>query len=188
LGITSPGPRDGKTLTSINLAVSLARDGNYKVVLVDADLRKPAVAEVLGIAATKGLVDCLASDAKLDDVLLGTNIENLLIVPGRIPDSPIEVPDLLSSEKLRQLIESFQAHERHLFVFDLPPARLGDDVVAIAPYIGGVVVVVREGSTSIDDLRETAELLKDFRVLGSVLNDSADRKLKFEGYYYHGGP
>ncbi len=188
LGITSPGPKDGKTLTSINLAISIAREGSYKVVLIDADLRKPSVGDDLGIRAEAGLIDHLSSDVAFDDIVLRTDVENLFVVPGRHEESTIAVPELLSSDKMRKLIEHLRRRERCIVVVDLPPVRLGDDVVALAPYLDGIVLVVREGETTIDALQDSAELLKDFLILGTVLNQSSDKKLKFEGYYYHGAP
>lgn len=187
-GVTSPGPRDGKTLTSINLAISLAREGGFKVVLVDADLRKPSVADDLGIAAEKGLIDYLSSPLELADVMIATDIENLFIVPGRRAEAAVAVPELLSSDKMRQLIDQLRGRDRYIIVVDLPPVRLGDDVVALAPYLDGILMVVREGVTAINELKDSAELLKDFTILGTVLNQSSDRKLHFEGYYYQGAP
>ncbi len=188
VGITSPGPKDGKTLTSINLAISIAREGSYKVVLIDADLRKPSVADDLGIRAAAGLIDHLSSDVEFEDVILRTNVENLFVVPGRHEESHVAVPELLSSDKMRQLIEQLRRREKCIVVVDLPPVRLGDDVVALAPYLDGILLIVREGETTVDALRDSAELLKDFTILGTVLNQSSDKKLKFEGYYYHGTP
>ncbi len=188
IGVTSPGPKDGKTLTSINLAISIAREGGYKVVLIDGDLRKPSLADDLGIPVTKGLVDHLSSDVEFSEITVATNVTNLVVVPGRREEATLAVPELLSSEKMRQLIEQLHGRDRCIVVVDLPPVRLGDDVVALAPYLDGLFVVVREGVTSIDELKESIELLKDFPILGTVLNQSTSRKLQFEGYYYHGAP
>jgi protein-tyrosine kinase len=186
LGVTSAGPKDGKTLTSINLAISIAREGSFKVVLIDADLRKPSVADDLGITVSKGLIDYLSSDVDFDDVMIGTDIPNLYVVPGRRETETFAVPELLSSEKMRQVIDQLHGRDRCIVVVDLPPVRLGDDVVALAPYLDGLLFVVREGVTATDDLKESVELLKNFRILGSVLNQSLSRKHNFEGYYYHG--
>lgn len=186
LGVTSPGPKDGKSLTSINLAISIAREGGYTVVLVDADLRKPSLADDLGITVEKGLIDYLCSPLEFEDVLLGTDIGQLFILPGRRDEAPSAVPELLSSDKMRRLIESLRGRERCILVVDLPPVRLGDDVVALAPYLDTLLLVVREGGTSIDELKESAELLKDVTLLGTVLNQSSERKHHFEGYYHHG--
>ncbi len=185
IGVTSPGPQDGKSLTSINLAISIAREGGYKVILIDADLRKPSVADDLGIPVLKGLIDHLSSDIDLSEILVATDIANLLVVPGRHADTALAVPELLSSEKMRQLIDQLHGRDRWIVVVDLPPVRLGDDVVALAPYLDGLLVVVREGKTGIDELKESVELLRNFPILGTVLNHSTARKLRFEGYYYH---
>ena len=188
IGVTSPGQKEGKTLTSINLAISIAREGSYKVVLIDADIRKPSVADDLGIAVDKGLIDYLASTSEFADVLLGTSIDNLYVVPGRRAESTVAVPELLSSERMRRLVDQLHGREGCIVVVDLPPVRLGDDVVALAPYLDGVLLVIREGTTAIAELKESVELLKEFTILGTVLNQSLDQKLKFEGYYYHGAP
>jgi protein-tyrosine kinase len=188
LGVTSPGPKDGKTLTSINLAISIAREGSHKVVLVDADLRKPSVANDLGIDVERGLIDYLSSGLDFADVVFGTSTPNLFIVPGRHEESGVAVPELLSSDKMRRLVEQLRLRDQCIVIVDLPPVRLGDDVVALAPYLDGIVLVVREGATTIDALKDSVELLKDFTILGTVLNHSSDKKLKFEGYYYHGAP
>ena len=187
-GVTSPGPKEGKTLTSINLAISIAREGSYKVVLIDADLRKPSVADDLGITVDKGLIDYLSSNLEFADILLGTDVDNLYVVPGRREGSNVAVPELLSSDKMRKLIEQLHGRDGCIVIVDLPPARLGDDVVALAPYLDSILLVVREGATAITELKESAELLRDFTILGTVLNQSSDRKLHFEGYYYHAAP
>jgi len=184
LGITSPGPKDGKSLTSINLSISIAREGSHKVVLVDADLRKPSVADDLGIRVNKGLIDLLSGDVEFAQVLLETNIENLFVVPGRREESDIAVPELLSSDRMRELVTQYRGQERCVVIVDLPPVHLGDDVVALAPYLDGILLVVREGGTTINALKESVELLKDYTILGTVLNQSSERRPTFDGYYY----
>jgi Mrp family chromosome partitioning ATPase len=89
---------------------------------------------------------------------------------------------------MRRLIDQLHGRDRCIVVVDLPPVRLGDDVVALAPYLDGLLVVVREGVTAVNELKESVELLKDFPILGTVLNQSSARKLRFEGYYYNGSP
>ena len=187
VGITSPGPKDGKTLTSINLSISIAREGSYKVVLVDADLRKPSVADDLGIQAEKGLIDYLSSpDVEFADILMQTSIDNLFVVPGRHEHFTRAVPELLSSDRMRDLVTQYRGQEHCIVIIDLPPVHLGDDVVALAPYLDGILMVVREGGTPINALKESVDLLKDYAILGTVLNDSSERKQNFDGYYYGG--
>ena len=143
---------------------------------------------ILGISVTKGLIDHLSSDVEFSEILVATDIPNLAIVPGRREEATRAVPELLSSEKMRHLIDQLHGRDRCIVVVDLPPVRLGDDVVALAPYLDGLLLVVREGVTAINELKESVELLKDFPILGTVLNQSSARKLRFEGYYYHGSP
>jgi capsular exopolysaccharide synthesis family protein len=187
VGVTSPGPRAGKSLTAINLAISMARDGAYGVVLVDADLRRPSTAELLGVAQPVGLIDYLTSDLSLDEVLLRPDVDNLTILPGRSDDSGTAVPELLTSNKMSALIDDLQRGSRpSVIVVDLPPILVGDDVVAVAPLLDCMLIVIEEGKTEIEDLRRAAELIKDFNILGTVLNKSAERPAQNDGYYYHG--
>ena len=187
VGVTSAGARVGKSLTAINLAISMARDGAYHVVLVDADLRRPSTAKMLGIDEGVGLIDYLATDVGLDDVLLRPDVENLTILPGRGDSSGIAVPELLTSKKMKSLMATL--HERSkssLIVVDLPPILVGDDVVAVAPLFDCLLLVVAEGKTELDDLRKAAELVKNFNILGTVLNKSAEKTKHNAGYYYYG--
>jgi protein-tyrosine kinase len=187
VGITSPGPRAGKSLTALNLAISMARDDAHSVVLVDADLRRPSIAEMLGIDEGISLIDYLVKDLALDDVLIHPNIENLTILPGRTDESGAAVPELLTSTKMSELIDRLHHDSRSsLVVVDLPPILVGDDVVAIAPLLDCLLVVVEERKTEIEDLRQAAELIKDFNLLGTVLNKSALKPTLNAGYYYYG--
>ena len=187
VGITSPGPRAGKSLTALNLAISMARDDAHSVVLVDADLRRPSITAMLGIDEGIGLIDYLVKDLSLDEVLLHPNIENLTIMPGRTDESGAAVPELLTSTKMNELIDRLHHGSRSsLVVVDLPPILVGDDVVAIAPLLDCLLVVVEERKTEIGDLRRAAELIKDFNLLGTVLNKSSERPSQNAGYYYYG--
>jgi protein-tyrosine kinase len=187
VGITSSGPRVGKSLTAINLAISMARDDAYSVVLVDADLRRPSTAEILGISEGLGLIDYLASDIGLDAVLLRPDVVNLTILPGRSDQSGKAAPELLTSNKMTALFDSLLGRSRStLVVVDLPPILLGDDVVGIAPLLDCLLVVIEEGKTEIQELRRAAELIKEFKIVGTVLNKSSERSKVNVGYYYYG--
>lgn len=186
LGITSPNPRAGKTLTAINLAISLAREGTDEVVLVDADLRRPAVADYLGLPVDNGLVDYLAGHAAFDRVLTRVDLDGLLVVPGRPQSDLKDAPELLHSARLSELVHTLrQAVPPRIVIVDLPPASIGDDVLATAPLLDAFLLVIEEGGTHVDELRHTAELLAEFRVLGSVLNRSAEKPKVTDGRYYY---
>jgi protein-tyrosine kinase len=182
LGVTSSGPKAGKTLTSINLALSIARDGNQHVVLIDADLRKSSMAEDLGLAGDIGLIDYLTSDLPLEAVAVTPrSIPNLMIVPGRRIDATASTPEVLRGAKMRNLVEGFGAAT--IVVVDLPPVVVGDDVITVAAHLDGMLLVVEEGGTDVEELQEAAKMLADFNLLGSVLNKSMEKNREVEGYY-----
>lgn len=184
VGISSPGPRAGKSLTAINLAITTARDGAHQVVLVDADMRRPSVAETLGLPKGPGLIDYLSSSAELSDVLVRTDIENLTLLPGRREGTGKAVPELLTSNKMVGLFDALQrSGASDLTVIDLPPLLVGDDVVAIAPLVDCLLLVIEEGKTTVDELTKAAELIPPAKLLGTVLNKSADRTKEYEYYY-----
>jgi len=189
LGITSPGPRAGKTLNAINLAISIARDGNYRVVLVDADLRQPAVAQTLGLEPECGVIDYLSGRASLQQLVMApTPFPNLSIVPGRHSESDAEAPEFLRSRRMAQLVSSLEFSDETVVLVDLPPVLIGDDVIAVAPLLDCMLLVIGEGATAQDELKGTADLLKGFNLLGTVLNRSRERSKEATGYYqaYHG--
>lgn len=190
VGVTSPSPRAGKTLNAINLAMSTVRDGNYHVVVIDADLRQPAVARTLGLEPASGIADYLTERCALQDVLISpAGLDNLTIVPGRSVESNAEAPDFLRSRRMAQLISSVQKLADDVVVIvDLPPVLIGDDVIAVAPLLDCMLLVIDEGVTDLEELKSTAELLKDCNLLGTVLNRSTERRREAAGYYqaYHG--
>ena len=188
LGITSAGPQAGKSLTAMNLAITMARSPEQRVVLVDADLRKPTIATDMGLDIEYGLIDYLTSDISLSDVLVRpTEIPNLTILPGRRSDQQKVTPELLSSPKMRDVVEAFANHDAStLVVVDLPPVLIGDDVIVQASHLQCMLLVVEEGGTNADELKECAELLMELNLLGTVLNKSTEKTRQFEGYYQMG--
>jgi protein-tyrosine kinase len=184
LGVTSAGPKAGKTLTSINLALSLARSGNERVVLIDADLRKSSMAEDLGIDTPAGIIDYLSGDLDLDEVAVSCNDAQLIVIPGRRVDLTIPTPEVLRSPRMADLIARATASSTPtIVVVDLPPVVVGDDVIAVAGYLDALILVIEEGGTEVQDVKEAVELLADFNLLGSVLNKSLERDRDVEGYY-----
>lgn len=186
LAVTSPGPKAGKTLTSINLAISIARDGDQRVVLIDADLRKPSISLELGLDTTVGLIDHLATGVPLEELAVAPeDIANLTIVPGRRVD-PSEVrPELLNSKRMAALLDRIsRSSEPTIVIVDLPPVFVGDDVILVAEHMDCVLLIVEEGSTDVEELKTAAELLEDFNLIGTVLNKSTERRREMTGYYH----
>ncbi len=173
LAITSPGANQGKTLTAVNLAISLAREVNYTVLLVDFDLKKPGVHDCLGINVETGISDFILHDIPLDKTLINPGIERLVILPGR--ESLGNSSEMLKSTKMRQLVEELKTrYPSRLIIYDLPPLLLADDALAFSPYVESLLLVVEESITTKDELEQSLRLLKDMNIIGTVLNKSSD--------------
>ena len=174
IGIVSATDNDGKTLTATNLALSLCTEPNQTVILVDLDLRRPSIAPLLGIQAERGLEQWLAGRASLDDVCVGVEgLERLLVLPTMhaVPNSA----DLLAGPRLAAMLGELRGTQSdRVVIVDLPPALLATDVLTVAPLLDGVVVVAAEGRTRRDDLQRLRELLLPVRVIGTVLNMASD--------------
>jgi len=191
LGVTSPGPKAGKTVTSVNLALSIAREGNYRVTLVDADIRKPSAAEYMGVEHPVGLPDFLDRRANLEDILIEiSEPARLSFISGESGSPERPAPDILKRDRMSELLETSAASGiPQLVVVDLPPVLIGDDVIAVAASLDALLLVVDENSTSIDDLEQSVELLSEFSLVGTVLNKSTEKPNKDSGYYhYHHQP
>jgi capsular exopolysaccharide synthesis family protein len=175
--VTGVTAGEGKTLTAINLAMALAQDVNTWVFLVDLDLQRPRVAEYLGmtgLSGEKGLSDYLLGDASFESVIYSPNVERLSILPNF--QSLAQSSELLSSPKMLELARSLENESpRRIIVFDMPPVLAADDVLAFAPQLDGLLLVVGEGATSRDSLTSAKEVLAEMNLLGVVLNRSAER-------------
>jgi protein-tyrosine kinase len=185
LGITSAVAKEGKTLTAINLSVSIAREKKHTALLIDADLRRPSVHHRLGFDSDSGLSDYLMYGAPIEDILINPGIERLTILPGHtaITDSS----EHLGSKRMSRLVSEVKSrYPSRLVIFDLPPVLVGDDVVAFAPLLDAVLLVVQDGKTRKDELSRAVELLNGAEILGTVLNKS-DAQSQGYGYYYEKG-
>jgi len=170
LAVTSPGNSAGKTLTATNLAISIAREVDYTVLLVDANLQHPGVLKLLGLPAQQGLSDYLTSDAPLAELLIRPAIvDRLVILSGGspVPNSS----EMLSSPKMARLVEEMKTRYRsRIIIFDLPPVLTTSDTLAFAPLVDAALLVVEEGITRKEDLQRTIDLLSITNIVGTVLN------------------
>lgn len=172
LAITSPGLNEGKTLTAINLAISLAMEVNYTVLLVDADLRHPSVHEYFGIEAEFGLSDYLTADKPLSELLVHPEgIPGFVILPGGKPLT--NSAEMLNSPRMARLVEELKTrYPSRIVLFDLPPLLTAADTLAFSPYVDAALLVVEEGKTQADEARRAVGLLESTNVIGTVLNKS----------------
>lgn len=179
--ITSPSPSEGKSTVAINLSAVIAQ-GERKVLLIDADFRRPSVHRLLGIPNRIGLVDLLRDIHQLPNVIHSVADLPLRIIPsGAIPPNPTE---LLASERMETLLKTF-GEMADIVIVDSPPTILSDPVVLSAK-VDGVLIVIRPGKTKIGNAQVMMEQLKlsGARILGVVLNPVSR---KSTGYYskYH---
>lgn len=181
--VTSSLAGEGKTFTSINLAMSIAMEMDKTVLLVDADVAKPDVTSRLGVQAETGLIDVLLDEGlTLQDVLLRTDVPKLTLLPsGR---KHVHATELLASERMRQLVLeiSTRYHDR-IVIFDSPPLLLTNEARVLASLMGQVVVVVEESRTQQHVVKEAVELLSTNEIVGIVLNKGMHDK----SAYYYGG-
>ena len=181
LAVTSPGEGNGKTLTAINLAISLAREVNQTILLVDLDLRRPSLGGYFVDGPTRGLSDFLTEGVEVADLLIHPGIDRLVILPGN--HSFTQSSEMLSSPRMVQLVQEFRTrYPDRLTLFDMPPLLAGDDVLAFLPYVDAVVLVIEEGKTTKAELAQAYELLGEKNIIGTVLNKSEDASSGI-GYY-----
>ena len=179
LAITSPASEDGKTLTSINLAISLARELHHTVLLVDMDLRNPSVHRYFGIQPEYGIGDYLLRGASMSDVLINPGIERLVLLPGR--QAMQNSSEILASPAVGKLVHELKTrYPSRVVLFDLPPILSADDALSFAPFVDAFLLVLRDGKTSRSELEHAMEIMKDATILGTVLNGSDD---KISAYY-----
>jgi len=171
LAVVSANQAEGKTLTAVNLAISLAQEVNHTVLLVDFDLGKPSVHQYFGFEPTSGIGDYLAGRVGLSTTLVNPGLERLVILPGR--ESVANSSEMLSSPEVVDLINDIKSrYQNRIIVFDLPSMLQQDDALAISPYIDALLIVVAECETSQQALVRTAQLIGNKPVLGTVLNKS----------------
>lgn len=174
LGVVSAVNGEGKTLTAINLALSLAAEPNQTVLLLDLDLRRPAVAQTLGLSAARGLESWFGGDEPTRNVCYGIEgIERFHVLPTMTPVSGSS--EVLAGLSTRRLFNELKGRDPgRLLIVDLPPVLLSDDALTVAPLLDAVVLVVNERRTKREDVVRVVELLGNTRIVGTVLNRSAE--------------
>ena len=180
--ITSSVPGEGKTFTSINLAMSLAMEIDTTVLLVDADVARPAVLDRLGLPSSPGLLDLLTQpDLEMADVLLRTNVERLSILPAgtRHP----RATELLASTGMSRLLDEMASrYSDRILVFDAPPLLLSTESRALATQVGQVMLVVEADRTTQSAVTTALGMIEACPVVMTVLNKT-DPSQSGGGYY-----
>ncbi len=186
--VCSAHPNEGKTFSSVNLALSMASETEIEVLLVDADVAKPEILSTLGLAGGPGLMDALADPSlNPEDFIIRTDVPNLSILPtGRQTNNDTE---LLASDHTARVIDALAAqHPRRVILFDSAPALAASPASVLALHVGQVLLVVRADETPDSDIRDTLEMLDVGPLVQLMLNGvtyhAANRK--FGSYYGFG--
>ncbi len=167
--ITSAVPGEGKTVTAINLSITLARDFQQTVLLVDCDLRNQRVHQYMGYESSGGVIDYLVNNRPMSELITWPGIEKLTVVSGGI--NMYESSELLGSQRMKELVEDLRTrYPSRYVIFDMPAILDGADALAFVPLVDHVVLAVREGSTSIQDVKKSVSLLPPGKLLGLVMN------------------
>ena len=177
---TSAGPGEGKSTTAVNFSVMLAQQGQ-RVLLLDADLRRPALHRSLDLLREPGLTNLLVGDATVREAVRPSVLPNLDVLPsGPFPPNPSE---LLSSKAMRRLLEEFEGRYSQVIV-DSPPVLAVTDAAVLAAHTDGAVLVLRSGETEQRSAERSVEQLRRLgvRVFGAVLNEVATTTTE-ESYY-----
>jgi polysaccharide biosynthesis transport protein len=180
--VTSSQPGEGKTTTIVNTAICLSQLG-AKVLLVDADMRRPRVHKAFGIKNRRGLSTYLSSEARLRDLIQTTSIPNLSVLPsGLVPPNSA---DLVSSEKMRYMLHKLSAHYDHILI-DTPPVHSVTDPIILSRQVDGVILVVHGGKSTREMVRHARQELINVgaKIFGVVLNNVNVQQDGYE-YYYH---
>jgi len=179
--VTSVQPGEGKTFTSINLAVSFAREFNQTVLLVDCDLKRQSIHRYLDFSSDKGIIDYLMNDCELKDLIVWPGIEKLTLISGGKTIS--NSSELLGSPRMKALVKEIKnRYDDRYIIFDTPPILGWADTIAFAPLVDGILIVVEAGRTPIEDIKKAYEMIPSEKFLGFVLNR---QKMSGKKYYYY---
>ena len=185
--ITSPAKGDGKSLTAANLALTMAQEFHQRVLVLDADLRRPSIAGLFGIAETPGLSDVLMGLHDLDSALVQLPDQHLTVLPAGAPAA--QPAELLGSAAMRRVLDALRSRFDRILI-DMPPVAPLADVHVISPQADGLLMVVRAGITPKPAIERALSGLDMAKVLGLVLNAAGEGSrdgYADDGYGYIGG-
>lgn len=174
--VSSSLPGEGKSSCAVNLAIAFSQLGS-KVLLIDADLRKPSVYRKLRLQNAKGLSSVLVGFCKLEEAIVNINANLDVLVSGPTPPNPSE---LVASDNMSELLDVLK-NKYDYIVIDTPPVNVVSDAVLLAPKTEGILMVVQDRKTTHEEFKKAITNLNfaDVRLLGVVLNGSADKSAKY---------
>lgn len=172
--VTSAEGGEGRTFTSVNLAMSITMEMDRSVLLVDADVLKPTLSSLLGLPDRPGLLDVLAGTADSADAILKTQVEGLLILPSGHPDA--RATELLASEAMRAWLDDLTAsHPDLLLIFDAPPLLTTTEGRELAAHMGQLILVVEAGRTAQTRVQQSLSIVEEVPERMLLLNGARRR-------------
>jgi capsular exopolysaccharide synthesis family protein len=185
--VTSPSKGDGKSLTAANLSLTMAQEFSQRVLLIDADLRRPSIHHLFDVPEAPGLTDILVGAATLDDALVTLPDQHLTILPSGVP--PSHPAELLGSAAMRRTLDMLRTRFDRI-VLDMPPVSPLADVQIASAVADGIVLIVRAGITPKPAIERALAGLDPAKVLGLVLNETGPESgadTYYNGYGYIAG-
>ena len=180
IGVTSAVPGEGKSTTVLNLAITFAETGT-RVLLIDADMRRPNIKKILGKGEGAGLSDVLARFIETKEAICPSGYENLdVIFSGNIPPNPVE---LLASDSMKSLIKDLKADYDYVFI-DTPPINVVTDATVVSRLLHGIILVASENASKKDEVVEALNKLQfvNAKILGLALNDKIYQSKRSRNY------
>lgn len=183
--VTSTSPAEGKSFVAANLAISLAQNLDRPVLLIDGDLRKPALHRLFGFAHLPGLTEYLNGSAEWESFLKKTDVDRLYLYPAGSP--PTNPSELLASSRMVALMNDLAKRQDLFTVLDSPPASLTADPSILAKLVNGILLVVRYGKTRMSDAQAVVEKLGKEKFIGNVINCYEHSLREYYGYRKYPG-
>jgi protein-tyrosine kinase len=180
LAVTSPTPSCGKTLTAINLALSMARQPERQVFLADLDLRKPQIASCLGLSCAEGVLGVIEGRIEVDDAIIPTHAggSRLDVLPTA---STSDSSDLVGSSAMKMFLQDVTGRggQSRIAILDLPPLLTGHDVISILPQVDCVLLVAAVGTSTVSEIEECNKHLQATDVVRFVLNKVPESNTRY---------
>ncbi len=184
LVITSAIPEEGKSVSTVNLGLIMAEGGEHRILIIDADFRRPSIPRMLGLDDHTGLADVLRGDVGLDQAIQPTPFPNLkLLSAGKVRDTSHS--ELLGGPNTEAVLDELRHQFDYTFV-DTPPVTTVSDVCLLAPYCDGAIIVVQMRRTPEPTVQQAIRTLQanNVKVVGSILSKSRDRGSGYYASYY----
>lgn len=180
IAMISPTPESGKSLTSVNLAISISQQPQKTALLVDFDLRKPRVASYLGLRTEKSINDYLVGQASVEEIMVNPGIPQLTVLPTNRP--VLKSSEALSTKAIERLVTELHGrYDSRIIIFDLPPMLNSDDAMVMLPLVDCALLIIADGMNTEDEINETMRLLSKTNIIGVVINKAEIEPRK---YYY----